>query len=294
MTAVRKDNMATTKTANVLARARAAMPGLAAVEASLADVDARLVEVRESTTASAIDRRSAIVASIADGGAVPHVDDIADQLEAADRRNARAQLAHDTLVRARDALRDRRARVHADQAAAALAVLAGELDALLDEAGPVLAALDGTTTADGAIARGVIDAWTTATALAARYRVLRGAQRTIVSAALTPSDKPGPDRVTNRARRLVDVLGTVADFDRHADPDHLTDELAGRPDARRPPLPWAQEGFELSNLQFVARNDVKAWIPNLTQLDQASTRVQDHDSPEPQQVSSLSSSSRIH
>jgi len=270
---------ATEDTRPLLERARSGMRGLAEVETALSEVAVRLRQARGAVRPEEAVVDVALTAVVA-GETVP--DDLGDRVLEI-RHSNEAQLAEAQVLGPLERrLRERLLAVHREQADAALAVLRAELGALLSQARPVLAELGSNVdSADAAISADRVQQWRHAVALAARYDEVRQAQRVLVSAVVSPESHVS-DRVSREARAAVDDYGTVVDADRHY-PEVGTDvnrsevrigetrifsgRLVTSAHTDRPlrPRPWFT-GDALTDLRFVCRADVEAWLPTVRQL----------------------------
>lgn len=289
-----------TTDAPLLARARAAMHGRAAIETALSEVAERLRQARGAVRPEE-DVLDIALASVLDGGAVP--DDVGPQVLKIRHGNEAAWAEASVLGPLESRLRERLLAVHRERVDDALAVLRPELDTVISQAGPVLAQLGDVDSADAAISADRVQQWREAVAMAARYDALRRAQRILVSAAVTPQTHIS-DRVSAEARALVDDFGTVRDADRHYPEVGGTDvnrsevrtgevrifsgRLVTSDHSDRPvrPRPWLT-GDVLDDLRFVCRADVRAWVPTLGQLtgarDEHQARIQDEARAEAEQ-----------
>ena len=293
----------------LLEKARAAMRGRAEIEAGLADVTTRLRRARAAARPEEDVLDAAFEAVIA-GQEVPA--DVADRVLTIRRSNESAFAEAGVLGPLEHRLRERLLALHRERVGDALNVLATELDAVLTAAGPVLAELGSNVDdAASAIEADRVVQWREATALAERYDELRRAQRVLVSAAVSPQAHVS-DRVSPEARSLVDDFGIVRDAGLHY-PEVgtgvnrsevrtgevrifsgrlVTSDHSDRPARARP---WLT-GDVITDLRFVCRADVRAWLPTVAQLtgtrDEHERRKQDearaeadrrpgHDDPQP-------------
>jgi len=289
-------NMTATEddTRPLLEKARASMRGLAEIEAALSSVGERLREARGSGQREDDVAELALTAVLA-GQPVP--DDLGDQLVTIRQHNETARATVEALTSLQALLHVRWRDTHVRQVDPALSVLRDALDAVLSQARPVLAQLGNVTDAEAAIGAGRTGEWQETCRLAGRYAEIRAAQTTLVSAALHPADQPQASiRVAPEARSLVSDYGSVRDSDLHyaelgtGDANRRADQLSetriinGRvvfsshTDTPATVRPWAT-GDVLSDLRFVTRDHVIAWVPTLGQLgdarDEHQARMQD-------------------
>jgi len=278
-------------TAPLLERARAAMPGLAAIETAIAEVAERLRQAR-----SAIRPEDAVLdvalEAVLDGDPVPA--DLADRVLRVRRGNESAWAEASVLAPLLERLQERLTAVHRDRADDALRVLATELDVVLTAARPLLAGqLGNVNDAESAIATDRVGPWRQAVELAERHVELRSAQRVVVAGALDPVDQARiTTRVSPEVRNLVDDFGIIRDPAQHhptvgAGADGadvrlsgsrifsgriMTDAHTDRPARVRP---WLT-GDPVADLSFLARPDVIAWVPRVASLTAARDEHQRH------------------
>ena len=257
--------VATTDTRPLLELARARIAGLAEVEAALDEVERRLTAAH-ATPRPEHDAADDALPDVLAGRGIP--DDLGERLLVIRQANEGAAATVLALQRLRDQLWQRQRDVQVTHADDALAVLRGELSALLASARPVLAELGDADDAQAAVTADRVDQWREATELAARYAELRRAQMVVASAALDPAG-------TRDLSPLVIDYGHVKNPDRH-DPDVGTDPYVPRVQEQLmvthipPPggsnRPWCT-GHTLGDLSYVAcRDGVHPWLPSMREL----------------------------
>jgi len=270
------DTTSTTHDARpVLARARAAMPGLAEIEAALSGIEAALSRLDRDGRPE-WDAVDAVLPDVLAGRSIIP-DDLGERVLAVRKANEATGVHVQALTRLRERLhvhqRDTQVR-HADRA---LDVVATELHQLLTQARPVLAALGDVDSAAAAITAGRVDEWRQAGDLGARYTQLRAAQLRLAEDALNPGNLADRD-----VALLVTDHGHVRDADRH-------DDAVGT-DTRQPRVdpqlmlttpgapavatrPW-NTGNGLADLRYACRRDVAPWVPAIAELTGARAEFQ--------------------
>jgi len=257
-----------TEVAPLLARARAAMPGRAEIEAALSEIEAALSRLDRDGQPewAAVDDA---VADVLAGQAI-NLDDLGPRVLATRSANEATGAHAEALIRLRERLHAHQRQIGVRHADAALTVLSNELDAVLTMSRPVLARLGTINTGDAAITAGLVDDWRAAGDLGSRYADLRAVQLRIVEAAMNPE---------NLADRDVALLVTDHGFVRNA--DQLDDAVGTDPrqprvdhqslmltSAGAPPVdtrPW-NTGNGRADLHYACRRDVTAWVPTIGQL----------------------------
>jgi len=260
----------------VLARARAAMPGLAEIEAALAGIEAALARIDRDGRPE-WDVLDAVLPDVLAGRSIIP-DDLGARVLAVRKANEATGVHVQALTRLRERLHVHQRETQVRHADAALDVVSTELTAVLTVARPVLVQLGNIDSADTAIKAGRVDEWRATGDLAARYTELRAAQLRLAEDALNPD---------NRADRDVALLvvdhGYVRDADRHDDAvgtdprqpvDHpqLMLTAAGAP-AIAATRPWST-GSGLADLHFVCRRGVQPWVPSIAELTGARAELQ--------------------
>jgi len=254
--------------APLLARARAAMPGRAEIEAALSEIEAALNQINRDGQPewAAVDDA---VADVLAGQSI-NPDDLGSRVLATRSANEATGAHAEALTRLRERLHVHQRETQVRHADRALGVVATELHQLLTQARPVLAALGNIDSADAAIKAALVDEWQTAGDLGSRYADLRAAQLRITEDALNPGNLADRD-----VALLVLDHGYVREADRHDDAvgtdprqpvDHpqLMLTAAGAP-AIAATRPWSTGGG-LADLHFACRRGVQPWVPSIAEL----------------------------
>lgn len=217
-----------------------------------------------------------VVAAIVAGGRLP---DDADQrfLEHQAENDRNVMLAR-RYSAAGEALRETVATTKATAVDKGLSVLADELDAVLNEARPIVECLGWIDTAAAAVEHDMADEWKALSKLADRLVEVRRVQRTLV--ADTRRDGSGPVLA-------VDLYGHVRNADQHGDVagyraqrqgPRRANAITGKPE-EDVAVPWL--GDPVRALLFQARADVETWVPNMAQLRAEERAVQERTKPAP-------------
>ena len=205
--------MATTKTRPtadtrpLLHQARATIPGLAELDATIPRVRAAIAAAVQQQPATEADIMATAVDQLLAGD-----DDATDNLgarivDAQDRRR-RWEAQTNALEQVRPRLVGRRNSLIASGTDHGLRFLAERLADLIDQARPVAAALGDVTTAEKAITAGVAAQWSTARALAARHQDLRAAQLALVQNNLDAAMDEFGTRLGNSATEHADPVNS--------------------------------------------------------------------------------------
>lgn len=270
----------------LLRQARDAMPGRAAIVAALDAVDPRIRRVRASGRPEFDEAIGHALSRVLAGEPTP--DDLGARVIDVRRANEAALAELQALDGLAQRLRERLRDTNVEQVDPALAVLAAVLDALLDEARPVLAALGDVPDPGAAIERGVVEPWREATRLAERYAELRQAQGVVTSAAISPPDSVSAgltDRISPDTRWLVGDYGHVKDAARHgtvgsaaanrADQYTSGTRVVGgrvvqttRTEKPARSRPWLTDDG-LADLRFILGDGVEPWVPTVRELTAA-------------------------
>jgi len=259
----------------LLARARAAMPGRAEIEAALSGIEAALSRLDRDGRPewSAVDDA---VAAVLAGEAID-LDDLGSRVLATRGENEATGAHAEALIRLRERLHVHQRQIGVRHADAALKVLSTELDAVLTMSRPVLARLGNINSGDAAIKAGLVDEWRTAGDLGARYTEARAAQLRIVEAAMNPDNLADRD-----VALLVTDHGHVRDADQHddavgtdprqprVDPQFMLTTPGATAIATRP---W-NTGNGLADLRYACRRGVAPWVPSIAELTGARAEFQ--------------------
>ena len=279
--------------AKLIDRAWAAVPEIVALDELRPVLAERLRSALQARgpgdTGTATARR--LLDDVAGGAPLPP--DIGSRFLADRDEQARIDAERAVLEQMRDQLRHRRRIAQREGADLALAVVAVELAAVVDDARPVFARLGDVASADAAIEVGgdVPQAWRDAMALAGRYHEVREAQATVTAAELRPLDQPvQPSR---EVRRLVESFGLVrgARCEPVTQPSLAdgagnlsttsTKIVGGRvqqttqtDQPARPPDAFPT-GVALEDLRYLVTRDVEAWVPSISELQRAEEDAKD-------------------
>lgn len=253
----------------VLARARAAMPGLAEIEAALAGIEAALNQINRDGQPEWAAVDDAVADAVA--GRAINLEDLGQRVLATRSANEATGAHAEALLRLRERLHVHQRQIGVRHVDAALTVLSNELDAVLTMSRPVFDRLGTINTGDAAITAGLVDDWRGAGDLGSRYAEIRAVQLRITEGALNPDNVADRDvglLVTDHgfvrdADRLDDAVGTDP-RQQPVDQPHLMTGGPGAPSTR----PW-NTGTGRADLHFACRRGVTAWVPSIGQLTSA-------------------------
>lgn len=259
----------------LLAQARATMPGVNDTERSLAALADRRTALRAAFQPEP-DVLAAATRAVLDGDPLP--DQLGEQIVATRRVNEAAQAENTALDRIEHNLHQQRRAQYAAGVDDGLAVVAAALDQVLTAARPELAELGAVRDPQTAIERDLTDAWTGANDMARQYAAVRNVQAVLVhdhirDDAMARMESSRNDHPSTAATNLVNRFGTVRNPDELVDPTDLVDKPRRDPDVKQPVLPWAT-GDLLDNLAFAADENTQTWVPNLAELLAARDRVE--------------------
>jgi len=256
-----------TEVAPLLARARAAMPGRAEIEAALSEIEAALNQINRDGQPEWVAVDDAVADVLAGRSINP--DDIGSRVLATRSANEATGAHAEALTRLRDRLHVHQREIQVRHVDAGLTVLSNELNAVLTMSRPVLARLGNIDTGDAAISAGLVDDWRAAGDLGSRYAEVRAVQLRITEGALNPDN-----RVDRDVELLVADHGCVQDADQldaavgtdprqpRVDQPHLM--VTGGPGAPAT-RPW-NSGNGRADLRYVCRPGVRPWLPSIAQL----------------------------
>ena len=259
----------------LLARARAAMPGRAEIEAALSEIEAALNQINRDGQPEWAAVDDAVADAVA-GRSIP--DDLGSRVLATRSANEATGAHAEALTRLRERLHVHQREIQVRHVDRALGVVATELHQLLTQARPVLAALGNIDSADAAIKAGRVEEWRQAGDLGAQYRQLRVVQLQLTEGALNPDNLANRDVAllvldhgyVRDADQLDDAVGTDPRQPRVDDPQLML-TAPGAPATR----PWnTGEGNGLADLRFACHRGVAAWVPTVAELTGARAELQ--------------------
>lgn len=253
--------------APLLARARAAMPGSAEIEAALSEIEAALNQINRDGQPEWAAVDDAVADVLADQAI--DLDDLGSRVLATRSANEATGAHAEALIRLRERLQVHRRQLGVRHADAALSVLSTELNAVLSMARPVHARLGSIDTADAAITAGLVDDWRAAGDLGDRYAGVRSVQLRITEGALNPDNRVDRDvellvvdhGVVQDADQLDDAVGTDPRQQPVDQPHLMVTGGHGAPATR----PW-NSGNGRADLRYVCRPGVRPWLPTIPEL----------------------------